>query len=160
MSVLFKRVLFAAGLAAMAATGGCTKMRAHHGYVTDADLANSIQPGVDNRDSVRRVLGTPTLPSQYTASEWYYVGRDTRSLSYRNPKPVGQTTLRIRFDDKGVVKSIDRLGMEQVVSIDPSNKKTPTLGRKRGFFDQLFGNIGQVTPGGLGGGANPNNQNQ
>ena len=42
--------------------------------------------------------------------------------------------------------------MEQVASVDPYGKTTPTLGRKRGLFEDLFGNIGTVGAAGVGGG--------
>jgi hypothetical protein len=48
--------------------------------------------------------------------------------------------------------------MEQVASISPNPDKTPVLGREQGFFDDIFGNIGQVGSlpgGGAGGGATP-----
>ena len=35
-------------------------------------------------------------------------------------------------------------GKEVVLNLDPAGRKTPTLGRKRGFFEELFGNIGTV----------------
>ena len=41
--------------------------------------------------------------------------------------------------------------MDQVASIDPYGKTTPTLGRKKSFFSELFGNIGAVGAGGGGG---------
>jgi hypothetical protein len=31
-----------------------------------------------------------------------------------------------------------------MASIEPSGRRTPTLGRERGFFDELFGNISTV----------------
>ncbi|MBR0553317.1 outer membrane protein assembly factor BamE [Stakelama marina] len=151
MSVLSNRVLIAVALGCAVATGGCTKTRIHHGYVIDTDLANSIKPGVDNRNSVLRVMGRPTFASQFNDGEWYYLARNVSSFAFNRPKPVSQTTIRIRFDQSGTVSSVDKMGMEQVVSINPTDKKTPTLGRKRGFFEQLFGNIGTVTPGGVGG---------
>ena len=40
--------------------------------------------------------------------------------------------------------SVKRTGMELVATIDPSNDKTPTLGRDRSLFEELFGNIGAV----------------
>ena len=49
----------------------------------------------------------------------------------------------------GNVVSVEKAGLEQVVSISPAGGKTPTLGRNRGFFRELFGNIGRV--GGAGG---------
>lgn len=151
MSVLSNRVLIAVALGCAVVTGGCTKTRIHHGYVIDTDLANSIQPGVDNRTSVLRVMGRPTFTSQFNEGDWYYLSRNVSSFAFNRPKPIGQTTIRVRFDQNGTVSAVDKMGMEQVVSISPTDKKTPTLGRERGFFDELFGNIGTVTPGGMGG---------
>ena len=52
----------------------------------------------------------------------------------------------------GVVQAI---AAAEVASINPYGKTTPTVGRKRGFFDDLFGNIGAVgaAPGGAAGGS-------
>ena len=52
--------------------------------------------------------------------------------------------LDVRFDQAGNVQSIEQTGKELVANINPVSKKTPTLGRKRSFFDELFGNIGSV----------------
>ncbi|HET9511420.1 MAG TPA: outer membrane protein assembly factor BamE, partial [Sphingomonas sp.] len=87
---------------------------------------------------------------QFDANDWYYVARDTRNFAFNNPRPVQQSTLRVRFNDAGVVTAIDRMGLEQVASISPESKKTPTLGRERGFFQDLFGNIGTVGAAGAG----------
>ena len=48
----------------------------------------------------------------------------------------------MRFDQAGNVASVETTGKELIASIDPVKDKTPTLGRKRSFFDELFGNIG------------------
>ncbi|HWK35863.1 outer membrane protein assembly factor BamE [Sphingomonas sp.] len=132
----------AAGLA-----GACTPLRGHQGYVVDADLVNSVQAGVDNRDSVARVLGRPTIAGQFNDRDWYYVARDTRNLAFNSPRPVRQVTIHVNFDANGTVTAINRTGIEQVASISPMSDKTPTLGRKRGFFQDLFGNIGTVGAG-------------
>ncbi len=144
-------------LALSVAASACAPLRSHQGYVIDADLVNSVQPGVDNRESVLRTLGKPTLTAQFNEGEWYYVARDSRNYAFNNPKARAQTTLRVRFDPNGTVSSIDRLGLEQVAQVSPTSKKTPTLGREKSFFQELFGNIGTVgaagAPGG-GGGSN------
>ena len=57
--------------------------------------------------------------------------------------------LHIRFDPAGNVVAVDRSGKELIASIDPANSKTPTLGRKRSFFNELFGNIGTISQPGL-----------
>lgn len=138
--------------AAATVTGACTPLRGHQGYIVDVDLVNSVQTGVDNRTTVLQVLGKPTLTGQFGQGDWYYIARDTRNLGFNNPKVYNQTALRVRFDAAGTVTAIDRSGIEQVASINPSDKSTPTLGRKRGFFEDLFGNIGTVGAAGPGGG--------
>jgi outer membrane protein assembly factor BamE (lipoprotein component of BamABCDE complex) len=143
-------------LLAAAGASACTPLRGHQGYVVDIDLVNSVQPGVDNKQTVAQVLGQPTVAGQFGSNEWFYVARDTRNLAFTTPKPVNQVTLRVRFDANGTVTGIDRMGLEQVASVSPSSDKTPTLGRERGFFQDLFGNIGTVGAGaGAAGGNGP-----
>ncbi|WP_298668668.1 outer membrane protein assembly factor BamE [uncultured Sphingomonas sp.] len=131
---------------------GCVPLRSHQGYIVDADLVNAIEPGVDNRDSVLATLGHPTFAAQFNQGDWYYISRDSRNLAFNLPKPKDQLTLRISFDRNGTVSAVRRSGEEQVVSIRPDKKTTPTLGRTRGFFSDLFGNIGAVGAPGMGGG--------
>jgi outer membrane protein assembly factor BamE (lipoprotein component of BamABCDE complex) len=132
-------MLVAAGL-----SSACTQIRSRQGYLMDDVLTASVQPGVDNRESVQGTLGRPSFVGQFDQKDWYYVSRDTRQLAFKMPRPVAQTVLHIRFDDAGNVTSVEKTGLEKVASIEPSDDKTPTLGRDRGFFQELFGNIGQV----------------
>lgn len=138
-------------LCLLLASAGCAKLREHRGYIVDETLVGAIQPGVDNRDSVTGTLGRPTFVGQFDQRDWYYVSRNTRQLAFSTPKPTAQTLLHIRFDDQGNVASVDRSGLEKIVSITPDADKTPTLGRKHSFFQELFGNIGTVGAAGMGG---------
>jgi outer membrane protein assembly factor BamE (lipoprotein component of BamABCDE complex) len=139
-------------LAVALAASACAPLRSHQGYVVDADLLNAVQPGVDNRQSVLATLGQPTFASQFNQGDWYYISRDNRNYAFNTPKPNEQLTVQISFDRAGNVTAIRKAGVEQVASIDPAKRTTPTLGRKRGFFDDLFGNIGTVGAGGPGAG--------
>jgi len=151
MSVISARMLMGAALGlATIATGACAPLKGHQGYVLDIDLINSVQPGVDNRQSVLQVLGKPSFTSEFNQGDWYYVARDTRNFAYNNPKVTNQTTLTVSFDAKGVVTGVRRTGKEEVASISPYGRVTPTLGRKRSLFDELFGNIGTVNAAGGG----------
>ena len=148
MPVLPVRVLAsAAAFVVLAGTSACAPVRTHQGYVVDAELVAAIQPGVDNRESVLRTLGRPTFTSQFDQKEWYYVSRDSANMAYNSPDPKTQITLRVTFDAAGNVLDVRQTGIELVASVNPSNKTTPTLGRKRTFFEDLFGNIGQVGAG-------------
>lgn len=145
------RTLGAAALLVVLGTTACTPVRLHQGYVVDHDLVASVQPGIDTRDSVLQTLGHPSFTSQFNEGEWFYVARDSSNFAYRNPRVKSQTTLRVRFDQAGNVTSIDQTGVELAASIRPYGKTTPTLGRHRSFFSDLFGNIGTVGAPGAGG---------
>lgn len=133
------------------AAGGCTKVRGLQGFIVDQTLVAAVKPGVDNRASVERTLGRPTFTGQFNANDWFYISRETRGLLFKNAKPVAQSVVRVRFNPAGNVVAVDRTGIEKVASISPARAKTPTLGKNRGFFEELFGNIGQVGAGGTAG---------
>lgn len=128
---------------------GCASVNAHKGAVLDIPLANTIQPGVDNKASVEKLLGRPTFVGQFAPNDWYYIARDTTQVAFRNPRVRWQTTVLIRFDGAGNVASLQHAGKELVMNLDPARRSTPTLGRKKSFFDELFGNIGSVNSGGI-----------
>jgi len=128
--------------AAATLAAGCSSIRGHQGYVADPQLMAAVQPGVDNRESVERTLGRPTFIGQFDTNDWYYVSRETRQLAFQHPRPSDTTVLRVRFDAAGNVASVERTGLEMVQNINPSNETTPTLGSKRSFFEEIFGNVG------------------
>ena len=137
------------GVAVMVGLGlalsACAGIREHKGFVIDQTLADGIQVGVDNKDSVAKTLGRPTFTGQFDPNDWYYVSRDTAQFAFRDPKVQQQTILRVQFDQAGNVVAVNKTGKELIAQVDPSGDKTPTLGRQRSFFDELFGNIGTIS---------------
>ncbi len=123
---------------------GCSQVRGHQGYIVDRVITDAIQPGIDNRQSVEASLGRPTFTGQFDENTWYYVSRETKQLAFNSPTPRDQMVMRVTFDQAGNVTAVDRTGLELVASISPDGDTTPTLGRERSFFQELFGNIGAV----------------
>lgn len=146
-----------AGLAlAMAlAAGGCSSIQENRGYVADQSLADAVQPGIDNQRSVEATLGRPSFTSQYGNPTWYYVSSVTGRKPFLSPKITQHSVLAVRFDAAGNVLTADRTGIDQVAYLSPESDATPTLGRERSFFEDLFGNIGQVGSGAGPGGGGP-----
>lgn len=143
----------AAALVALATTG-CTKIPNTMGYIVDEELLAGVQPGVDNRQSVAQALGRPTAVTQWDDDVWYYISRNTGQRAFLRPTPTAQSILIVRFDERGNVASVERRGLEKVADIRPSSDRTPTLGRERTLFEDIFGNIGSfggVPAGGPGG---------
>ena len=145
----------AAKLGLMAAVGvglaGCSSIRESRGYVVDNTLVQSIQPGIDNQRSVEGTLGRPTFTSQFGETTWYYVSSVTGRKPFVRPRIQSHSVLAIQFDDAGNVSTSERTGIDEVVRLRPDGDETPTLGRERGFLEDLFGNIGQVGAPGTGG---------
>ena len=148
-----KAIFAGAALGALVLIGGCSSIKNHRGFLAEQVLLDAVQPGIDNRLSVERTLGRPTFISQFGNKDWYYVSQDTNTPAFRRPRTSDQTVLRIRFDNADNVIAVDKRGMEQVARIDPEGDKTPTLGRERGFLEDLFGNVGTVGAPGSGPGA-------
>ena len=123
---------------------GCAGIRDHRGAVLDDELVAAVQVGVDNKQSVQQTLGRPTFAGTFSENDWYYVSRDTSTFAFRNPRVAKQTVVHIRFDAAGNVVAVEKSGKELIASINPSNDKTPTVGRERSLFDDIFGNIGAV----------------
>lgn len=139
---------------------GCSSIRESRGYIVDPTLTAAIQPRIDNQQSVEGTLGRPTFTSQFGTPTWYYVSSITGQRPFNRPRIKEHSVLAVTFDANGRVSEVKQSGVEQVVFLDPNGNKTPTLGRERGFLEDLFGNIGQVGGAGLGGapGGGPNGQ--
>lgn len=130
--------------------GGCAiSQQDHRGYVMDEELTTAIQVGTDNKESVEKTLGRPSFSGTFDDSDWYYVARDTRTFAFRNPKVTAQKVTHIRFDQAGNVAAIENTDEKLIASIRPNGDRTPTLGRKKSFFEDLFGGIGTISQPGL-----------
>lgn len=150
--VRLPKVRVLAMAAAALSLSACATIKDQRGYLVDAALLDSVQPGIDNQMSVERMLGRPSFISQFGKKDWYYISTQTRQAAFGRPKPKDQLLVRVSFDEKGNVSGVERSGMEKVAQINPDGDKTPTLGRERTFLEDLFGNIGQVGAAGPGAG--------
>ena len=74
--------------AAAALVTGCTSISGFKGYLADEVLMQSVQPGIDNRESVQRVLGQPSFVSFYGEPIWYYVSSTTEQKPFTTPRIV------------------------------------------------------------------------
>jgi outer membrane protein assembly factor BamE (lipoprotein component of BamABCDE complex) len=149
-------VLVAGGALLLALTGGCSRIQEHQGFIIEPLIVKSVLPGVDNKASVEGAMGRPSFVSQFGPERWYYVSRATRELAFGTPKPSAQGMYIIEFDNAGNVARIaDDQTLNNVASIRPVGDKTDTLGRKRSLLDEIFGNIGTVGAGPMGGAAGP-----
>lgn len=146
-SAVFRSATAVVGAAML--SGCALSIRDHRGYVMEEQLTQAIQVGTDNKASVERTLGRPTFAGTFDDNDWYYLGRDTRTFAFRSPRVTDQNVLHVRFDQAGNVAAVETTDEKLIAAIDPSDDLTPTLGREKSFFEELFGNIGTIRQPGL-----------
>ena len=124
--------------------GGCTSITDRRGYISDPVLTSAVTPGLDNKQSVEGTLGKPSFVSQFGDPVYYYVASTTEQRIFGQPEIEKHQVIKIAFDPAGNVAAVNYAGVDDVRDINPEGDKTPTLGRDRGFLEDLFGNIGAV----------------
>lgn len=123
----------------------CGETMSTQGYVFDIELANAIQPGIDNRQSVVETMGTPTLTAQFSDKTWYYISTNIEARPLYLVKAKARRVMSVTFDDKGVVDDVKNYDLSHARAINPVSEITPTRGKDLGFFKQLFMNVGRFS---------------
>lgn len=119
------------------------------------DALAQIQPGLQTRAEVARLLGTPTSIGTLDGERWYYLTRVTENLAFYDPKQIDQRVVVVEFDGNDRVKDIHSYSVDEARRIDFVARETPTQGKDLSVLQQLFGNFGRFerpeTGGGIGG---------
>ncbi len=130
-------------LAFAAFLSACTMTVNHRGYVPDQETIERLRAGVDDRNSVTLMLGSPSSVATFDDRTWYYVSKQTQRVAFLNEKVVDQRVLSVGFDETGLVSEIHQYTLVDGRIIDPVTRETPTHGRELNVIEQLFGNIGR-----------------
>ncbi len=137
------RMLALGGLLAAAA---CTPIVKKHGYVPPPEDLAEIKVGVDTRDTVIETIGAPTSSGVVRDSDYYYVTSRVRHYGPKRPEVVSRELVAISFDQRGVVRNIERFGLEDGVVVVLDRRVTDSSVQNKGFLRQLLGNIGNFNP--------------
>lgn len=121
---------------------GCSRIRDAKGYISDDQQISTLKPGIDNKASVEKTLGKPSVVSEFDNNTWYYVSQSTAQLAFMLPKPTKHQVLVVSFNEKGNMLKIEKKGIDQIVAASQASGKTPTRGKELGFWSQLFGDFG------------------
>lgn len=106
------------------------------------DLAR-IKPGEQTRSQVQEILGSPSSRSLYGEEVWFYIGGTREVVAFLKPEETERNVVAIAFDERGVVKEVRALGLDDGEEVAMSEKKTPTAGHNMTVVEQMVGNIGR-----------------
>jgi outer membrane protein assembly factor BamE (lipoprotein component of BamABCDE complex) len=141
------RALAMAGAASLL-LAACQATIDSRGYVPTEEDLERVKTGLQGREEVQEILGSPSSVSTFRDDRWYYISKKTRSMAFFEPKVLEQKVVVVEFDDTGMVKEMRRFELEDGLIIDPVTRKTPAPGRELSFLEQLIGNFGKFNSAG------------
>ncbi len=139
-------LLAAVGLAVVMAAAACTPRIDQRGNRPDEEQVVLINPGVDDKNRVAELIGTPSTISTFDDRTWYYISKRTETMAFFDPELVDQEVLAISFDEGGIVENMRVYGPEDGRTIAYVDRTTPTEGNELTFIQQLLGNLGRFNP--------------
>ena len=134
-----------AGLAFGLILAACATTVDTRGYIPEESAITQLKKGVDSRQTVVDLLGSPSSVATFDDATWYYIGKKTERFAFLNEKVVDQKILAIAFDGEGLLSEVHLYTIEDGRIIDPVTRETPTHGRELNLLEQLFGNIGRFS---------------
>ncbi|GAO97879.1 outer membrane protein assembly factor BamE [Caedimonas varicaedens] len=137
---LYPRLFFS--LMALLVVSGCTARIDHRGKLPDPEQIAKIKPGVQDKEEVLRLIGSPSTIAVFDENTWVYNYKVTESVSFFTPQETAQKLYLIRFDAQGKVREVreeDGHGHDIV----PVRRVTPNPGDDRTFLQSIFGNFGK-----------------
>lgn len=125
----------------------CTSVYRNHGYVPSQEDLAEVKVGVDTRDSVIQAVGAPSSGGVLEESGYYYVSTRMRHYGPRKPEVVSRQLVAISFDQRGVVRNIERFSLADGRVIPLERRVTDSSIEDKTFLRQLLGNLGNFNPG-------------
>ncbi len=126
------------------AVTACSAQFRNHGYVPDETDLAQITVGVDTRDTVAELVGTPSSTGVLDSSAYYYVQSQVRHYGWQAPEVVAREVVAVSFTESGIVENIGRYGLEdgQVV---PLTRRVTRNEQDFGLIRRLFANVGRIS---------------
>lgn len=139
-------------LAVLAATAGllsgCAKDIDARGNLPPPEALAQLSVGEQTRQDVRGLLGTPATTAVFDDETWYYISAHTTQYAFYPNHELDRTVYAISFDERGILKDVRKLEIEDGRTVQIASRETPTKGREYSFLEQLVGNLGRITTAG------------
>lgn len=145
-------LLRSAAVIAALALAGCSVPVDQRGNLPEQAALDQIKPGVTDKATVTRLLGSPSSVAAFDSGTWYYISQKTKEVAFFKPELLDQEVVAIDFDQAGLVRDVRHRNFADRQDITPNPNATPAPGREFSFIEQLIGNFGkfsgQNAPGG------------
>lgn len=132
------------GLAAAILSAGCAKDIYARGNLPPPEAVAQLAVGEQTQQDVRTLLGTPATTAVFDDDTWYYISAHTTQYAFYPNHELDRTVYAITFDERGILKDVRKLNLEDGQNVSIASRETPTKGREYGILEQLLGNVGRI----------------
>ena len=116
------------------------------GNKVDPESMKELTPGTSTKADVSAIIGSPTARDTFDDNTWLYITEVTQQRIGRVLGEIDQNVVVVKFDDKGVLKSIGKLTKDDGLPVTMVARTTASPGTEASFMQQLLGNIGRFNP--------------
>lgn len=120
------------------------------GNKVDPESLKELVPGTSTKADVTAVIGSPTARDTFDDNIWLYISELTQQRIGRTLGELEQNVVVVSFNDKSVLKTIEKRDINDSLPVTMSAGITPSPGTEASFLQQLLGNIGRFNPAGVG----------
>lgn len=124
----------------------CLTQNEKRGYSFELSDYQLAKEGISSQDLVIKMMGSPTFIAEDRDGNelWIYFSEDVRKLLFLKPKILNRQVMAISFDNTGIVSKINNYSLKDENNVKFITSYTEVKSSKKGFWSQIFGNIGQV----------------
>jgi len=125
-----------------ASLAACTASFRNHGYVPPEEDLSQITVGVDTRDSVAELVGTPSSAGVLNDSGYYYVRSRVKHFAWQKPEVIDRKVVAISFSNAGIVENIGSYTLKDGAVV-PLARRITRNGQDVSFIRKLLANVGR-----------------
>ncbi len=146
MRALVKTRNIGAAVLLCASLAACTATFRNHGYVPLEEDLSQITVGVDTRDTVSELVGTPSSAGVLNEGGYYYVQSRVKHFAWQKPEIIDRQVVAISFTNAGIVENIGRYTLQEG-QVVPLARRITRNGQDVSFIRKLLANLGSFSAG-------------
>lgn len=115
------------------------------GYAFELSDYQNLKENIHDKQDVLNSMGTPTFTSDIDQNElWVYYYEEWKKRLFFKPDITDRKIMAISFNNKNIIQKIENYDLSDENYVGFSQKYTGVASPKKGWLQDIFGNIGQV----------------
>jgi outer membrane protein assembly factor BamE (lipoprotein component of BamABCDE complex) len=139
---LFRPLATACGVVfLLAGLGACSPHINKQGNEIEPQVLSQVKPGVQTKDQVQSLIGSPSSVAAFDPNIWYYISKRSEQWAFLDPMVLEEEVVQVQFDDQGVVKSVRKYGEDDAQNVAMVSRTTPSRGRSITVLDEVYNTL-------------------